>query len=373
MQHPAHNFLSSLQAAACACAVYGDDHASFAQQCGLASRAGLEALTGHSTLTVFFLEERVVANDHALPGRADEFSQLASLCRRHHADSLTLTAVPTGAQVGDFVRRLCAPFQRGVAVAHPFELGTAHAPASDAVPTGDGAETVKLVADVGCLWDSITHDGGVPAPESNGQLSQLITNIATSVSGSRASVLRLAAIKDMDEYTFVHTVNVAIQAAALAEAVGLSRPNVHAVIEAGLLHDIGKANIPSSILNKKGLLTDGERLIVQNHSVDGAAMLLERSHPNPIAVLVAYEHHMHIDGTGYPAPRRHERPHLASQIVQVADVFDALRTHRPYRAALPHEVAVETMWKSAGAKFDTDLLTTFFDRVATRSPVPQAA
>ena len=209
--------------------------------------------------------------------------------------------------------------------------------------------------------------------ESGGQMSRLIANISASVASSRSSVLRLAAVKDMDEYTFVHTVNVSIQSAALAEAVGLASDDVHAVIEAGLLHDIGKALIPPSILGKKGMLSDEERAVVERHPVDGAAMLLERNHPNRLAVIVALEHHMHIDGTGYPAARRGQRPHLASQIVQVADVFDALRTHRPYRAALPHDVAMEVMWKNAGTKFDADLLTTFFERVATRSPVPAAA
>ncbi len=365
MTHPARTFLSTLQAALSARAIYGEDHALFLRQSEAASAAAQAALSEHSPLALVFLPQRVICNDHVLPTRPDELDGLAARLAAHDADALTMTSAPTAAGVRDLLAFLASPPGTPAPSPAAFHVSRARASAPAAYP--QAPEPAVLTSQVHTLWGDMLQPGTESTPIPTEHLAQLVHHITASVAASRASILRLAAVKDMDEYTFVHTVNVAIQAAALAEAVGLSKSDVHAIIEAGLLHDIGKAAIPPEVLQKKAMLNDAERAVVQRHPVDGAAMLIERRHHNPIAVIVAFEHHMHIDGTGYPAPRRHHRPHLASQIVQVADVFDALRTHRPYRAALSHDEATKVMWQSAGSKFDKDLLTTFFQSVAPRT------
>ena len=92
-----------------------------------------------------------------------------------------------------------------------------------------------------------------------------------------------------------------------------------------------------------------------------------------VAAIVAYEHHMHLDGTGYPDRLRGNRPHLASQIVQQADVYDALRTHRPYRAAMTEKEACDLLCTGTGSKYDTPLVETFIERVASRVDAPPSA
>lgn len=380
--HPhTHTFLSALQAALCSRAVYGEDHSSFVQQSAGAARACAEMIASQGPVTVIFLDGRVIVNDRAAQGRAGEFGPLAARVAVHGMDALRVVGALSAQDVTSVVGFLSSaagsemPLWAGVSLArsHTLAGGGGTSDGGSGVASTSGLPDARtFVNQVETLWGAQTRAGDTSGADSE-QMSQLIASISASVAASRMSVLRLAAVKDMDEYTFVHTVNVSIQSAALAEAVGLSREHVYGVIEAGLLHDVGKASVPPHILGKKGMLNDAERDVIQQHPVDGAAMLLERNHPNHLAVIVALEHHMHIDGTGYPAPRRGRKPHLASQIVQVADVFDALRTHRPYRAALPHDVAMETMWKSAGTKFDRDLLSTFFERVAKHAPVPEAA
>lgn len=365
MTHPAHTFLTALQAALSARAIYGDDHALFSRQSETAAAAALPALAAQTPLAVVFLPQRVICNDHALTTRRDELDDLGARLATHGADALTMTAPPSAAAVRELLGFLASPAGSPMPAGGVFHLSRAQASTPAAPPLAP--EPAELTSHVHTLWGEVLQPGAESAAIPAEHLAQLVHHITASVAASRASILRLAAVKDMDEYTFVHTVNVAIQSAALAEAVGLSKAHVHAIIEAGLLHDIGKAAIPPEILQKKAMLNEAERAVVQRHPVDGAAMLIERKHHNPVAAIVAMEHHMHIDGTGYPAPRRHHRPHLASQIVQVADVFDALRTHRPYRAALSHDEATAIMWQSAGSKFDRDLLATFFQSVAPRT------
>jgi putative two-component system response regulator len=109
---------------------------------------------------------------------------------------------------------------------------------------------------------------------------------------------------------------------------------------------------------------------MERHTVDGAAILMSRPGCPDFAPIVAFEHHANIDGTGYPNLPRSKRPHLASQIVHVADVFDALRTNRPYRAALDAEKVRGMLLDAAGKSFDTALVNLFLERVVKLSPGP---
>ena len=121
-----------------------------------------------------------------------------------------------------------------------------------------------------------------------------------------------------------------------------------------LLHDIGKMFIPDEILNKPGRLTPEEWQIMEHHTTYGARFLLSVPNLPPLAPLVAYEHHMNLEGTGYPRPRRPYQINLISFIVTIADFYDALSTDRPYKRAISPRKVVEIMQKMDGQKiFET--------------------
>jgi len=205
------------------------------------------------------------------------------------------------------------------------------------------------------------------------RLTDLVESVRRAVPAAAAVWRQMAQVKDHDEYTFVHTVNVAILSAALAEAVGMNPNQVCDLTFAALLHDVGKQHTPLQILSKPGKLTDSERKQMERHTVDGAAILLGRLNVPDFAPVVAFEHHANLDGSGYPNLGRGRYPHLASQIVHIADIFDALRTNRPYRAAMSVEKVKEILTDGAGRSFDGVLLDVFLDSVVQVSdPQPES-
>jgi len=117
--------------------------------------------------------------------------------------------------------------------------------------------------------------------------------------------------------------------------------------------------VPRDILVKPGKLTDVERQVIQDHPVVGAKMLLRNTEPMELAAVVAYEHHIRLDGGGYPKLHDARGAQYASRIVHICDVYDALRTTRPYRDAWESERAMAYILDRAGVEFDPGIATSF--------------
>jgi putative nucleotidyltransferase with HDIG domain len=171
--------------------------------------------------------------------------------------------------------------------------------------------------------------------------------------------LPLLQLKSFDQYTTTHSSNVAVLAMGLAEYLGLGSREIRQFGVAGLLHDLGKVRIPKEILIKPGKLTEEEREVMQRHPVDGARLILERETRLETAAFVAYEHHIMLDGGGYPRLRYARDCHYASKLVHVCDVYDALCTDRPYRPAWESSRAVSYLGERAGHEFDPEIVQTF--------------
>lgn len=204
------------------------------------------------------------------------------------------------------------------------------------------------------------------------EAESLVRSLSVAMHGDQAFLIPLVRLKRSDQYTTTHAMNVSVLSMALAEFIGLAPGDVRAFGIAGLLHDLGKVAVPDDILNKPGKLTEEERAVMNRHPEDGARMILEAEEHLDLAAVVAYEHHIRIDGAGYPTFRHPRRPHRASELVHVCDVFDALRTHRPYRDAWAQERILGYIEEGAGSEFQRDMAHAFVrmmrqwsDRVAT--------
>src|SRR5207249_6041808 len=201
----------------------------------------------------------------------------------------------------------------------------------------------------------VQSKGSVPLAEAEA----VVRSLAVAMHGGQQVMLPLLQLKEFDQYTTTHSMNVAVLSMALAEFLGLSATDVRTFGIAGLLHDIGKVKIPLEVLTKPGKLTDEERALMNQHPVAGARMLLDVEEDLDLAAVVAYEHHIMINGGGYPALHYARECHHASKLVHVCDVYDALRTRRPYREAWSVEKTLGYLEERSGVEFDPELSGAF--------------
>jgi putative nucleotidyltransferase with HDIG domain len=189
----------------------------------------------------------------------------------------------------------------------------------------------------------------------------VVRSLAVAMHGESEMLIPLLTLREFDEYTTTHSLNVSVLTMALAEALGLPARDVRAFGVAGLLHDLGKTRVPVDILNKPGLLSDAERLIMQSHTVEGAKIILTSDRQLDLAATVAYEHHVMLNGGGYPLRHIARDNHFASTLVHVCDVYDALRTKRPYRDPWLSEEVLAFIEAGAGHDFDPAIARVFVD------------
>jgi HD-GYP domain-containing protein (c-di-GMP phosphodiesterase class II) len=173
----------------------------------------------------------------------------------------------------------------------------------------------------------------------------------------------LASLKSVNEYTFTHVTNVCILTMSLAEFIGFKGEYLHQIGVASLLHDIGKIFIPDEILSKPGLLTPQERRAIETHTVKGARYLMGIEGIPKLAVLAALEHHQKFDGNGYPSIKGGWTPNITSQLISVADVFDAMRSTRSYQTSHSIEKITGVLTKGKGTSFNPILVDHFLKMI----------
>lgn len=194
-------------------------------------------------------------------------------------------------------------------------------------------------------------------------INSVLNDIISQLLDNSNLVINLADIRTADNYTFSHSVNVAVMAITTGITLGLSKSQLQKIGIGSLLHDLGKINIPLSILNKNGSLSVEEFEEIKKHPRYGYDMVRMQDHMDPSSALIIYQHHERMHGKGYPEGLSSEQIHLFSRISAIADVYDALVSDRPYRIAfLPHEAF--HLLKSGGEEFDQNILPKFFQNIA---------
>lgn len=214
---------------------------------------------------------------------------------------------------------------------------------------GEEAEAIRW------MHEEVKAHGGLPLAEAEA----VVRSLSVAMHGDQQIVLPLLHLKEFDQYTTTHSMNVSVLAMALAEYMGMGAKDVRAFGVAGLLHDLGKTRIPLEILTKPGKLTPDEREVMNAHPAQGARIILEAEEKLDLAAVVAYEHHIMLNGGGYPRPHYGRACHRASNLVHVCDVYDALRTNRPYRDAWEAEKILPYLEGRAGMEFDPEVVAPF--------------
>jgi putative nucleotidyltransferase with HDIG domain len=339
MSDPVH-FLNAFAHALGAMTLYPDGHPSRERAVDAAfdELDGLWAPAGHPSFT--FLEDEVVF------GR-ERLSELKSWewGRRLIAAGIQRLETSEARQMRSLGIRFGAVGLEGQ------EPNDAPAPemATLDLALGEEAETFRW------MQTQVRSEGSVPFLEAEA----VVRSLSVAMHGDSRIVLPLLKLKEFDQYTTTHSLNVAVLSMGLAESLGCGPRDVRAIGVAGLLHDIGKIRIPIEVLTKPGKLTNQERGIMNQHPVNGARIIMQSDEDLGTAAIVAYEHHIMLNGSGYPKLHYSRECTMASRLVHVCDVYDALSTTRPYRDAWPSEQTMSYLQERAGDEFDPDLVAAF--------------
>lgn len=195
-----------------------------------------------------------------------------------------------------------------------------------------------------------------------------VQTLSVAMHVSQELVTPFVQLARSDAYTAGHCINVAILTMSMVERMDRPGPAVLAAGTAGLLHDIGKVEVPARILNKEGSLTEEEWSTVRQHPATGCKILLESGTRFRLAATVAYEHHLRPGGGGYPELNWPRPMSETARLVQVCDLYDALRSDRPYRDALPPTRVREVLTEERGSGLDADFVDTFNELIEERDP-----
>jgi putative nucleotidyltransferase with HDIG domain len=199
-------------------------------------------------------------------------------------------------------------------------------------------------------------------------LRDISKRIVEEILSNRSLMINLVDIKNIDNYTYEHSLNVAILSLVLSIELKLPRSELYKVFIGALLHDIGKAFLPASITKKRTPLTEEEEEIMKEHTKLGYEYLKESYGVDPKSRLVCLQHHELSNGSGYPSGYNSSQIHKFSKIVAIANIYDEMTSDSPNARAVPPNEAIEFLYASAGTLFDFDLVEMFSRKI---NPYPE--
>lgn len=195
------------------------------------------------------------------------------------------------------------------------------------------------------------------------QMCELVDSMIEPLAGSVGVINHLQMVPRQDDYTFHHSMNVAVTSGLLGRWLGYTEQNLKELILAGLLHDVGKMKIPPEILNKPGKLTVDEMEIMKQHTTRGY-QLIKRDANASLGVLCGIlQHHERMDGTGYPLKTAGDKIHPFAKIIAVADAYDAMTSDRVYHKKMAPFAVVELLVQEMFGKLDPTVCTMFLNNV----------
>ncbi len=319
----------------------------------------------------FFVDRRELAltiSDGTLVFEGVPIFQLNSSLElfMHRLGSIGVPAVifERGVSVADlesFVRFLHETKDQGLPVPAIAELlrqaGVRHIRVTEAEETEDDFTLAREIYGnaVDVIVRALQDVRGGRTP-SGAESDRAVREMDGMLTRNRDAMLALTLIKNFDEYTYNHSVNVSILSIAVAERLSVSEQERIHVGVAGLLHDVGKTQLALDLIRKPGTLTVEEFEEIKKHPEEGCSILGKMAHIQDKTRYMVREHHMRYDRTGYPRPEPEYRIHPHSQIIAVADCYDALTTMRSYQKARTPQQALDIMRKLSGKSLDPDLV-----------------
>ena len=196
----------------------------------------------------------------------------------------------------------------------------------------------------------------------------VVNQCSASIMRNPHALMWMAKIKHADEYTLEHCLNVSILAIAFGRHLRMTSTDIEKLGLCGLLHDIGKMQIPDEVLNKPGKLTDEEKKIMNSHPVNGRNLLMKSGDTPAYAIDAAFNHHERMDGKGYPRGLTSNEISSFSRVVSIVDAFDAMTSDRCYDRSRSTLEALKEIYKERGKQFDEELALEFIQLIGPYPP-----
>jgi putative nucleotidyltransferase with HDIG domain len=367
----AETFLRELQSAVSSRRLYAAEHPRNVVILDRLEAHVKELTAGRTEFSALSDADRLVTDDGLVESHTSVARGIFAALHQRGFDRLTVVRGLGRAELSAFIETMATLEGGGTAVLAP----SPHLTFTRLVRQMTPGATAGLGAWVG---GGLELDGGSSGPLEQVWLSidkgpvqleileGLVLALSQTVTHNREALIPLVALQSHDAYTVTHITNVAVVSMSLAAALGFSPAFVHDCGTAALLHDVGKLKVPPDVLSSPTKLTEAQLVLMKRHPEDGARMLMNIGRLPELATIVAFEHHIQYDGGGYPTVPPGWQVHVASEITHIADVYDALRSDRPYRKGLPPEVAAQMMNADTGRVFDPYVLKVFFEQVAPR-------
>jgi HD-GYP domain-containing protein (c-di-GMP phosphodiesterase class II) len=384
--------ISQLTAAVTNTGLYSPDHPQVAQYVEKAYATLAELLLERPEVTVMVIGNDLVAENRQLAatGAASFVNNFIRILKKKAVERLTFVAGLPGLEFRTFVQDLASPDAVSIRSTTFIKLGKVELRVRTSDEQASAGDLASSLAGLPETLSDGQQEGlqkllSLSAEELN-ELKELYLSVKRHkkidirgvddmvkgfIRGFRQEInplSLLASLKSTHEYTFTHVTNVCILTMSQAESLGFSGEHLHNIGVASLLHDVGKVFIPEEILSKTGKLTDEERKIMETHSLKGARYLMGIEGIPKLAVLAALEHHLRYDGSGYPSIKGGWQPNIVSQVITVADVFDAMRSKRSYQEAHPIEKIVNVLNMGRGKTFNGMLVERFLKLIRYQPP-----
>jgi len=315
-----------------------------------------------NSLAIGIVGEDLVVGEIPVPRAAENMGELMRRLQQAGVERIVIEKGVDAAEITALIQALAAADPSGVAgltdLRH-IRVGRLQVEKRVDAPAGDVATFKRLYDDAvsvaGKLWNTAQKEGKSDPNAGRG----IVDSLAQAVAQNRTALLALTALKNYDNYTFTHMVNVSILTMGQARGLGIDGSLLREFGLSALMHDIGKVKTPTEVLNKPEKLDDREFEIMKRHTVDGAEILRRTPEMPTLAPIVAFEHHLRLDGTGYPVGAKRGQLNLATMLCGVADVYDAMRSQRHYQEAFPTDRILAVLQRNDGKQFDQNLVRRF--------------
>ena len=363
----AEELIRRLSAAVRGAQLYAADHPIVQRGVNALADTVTQALATHPSLTIGIVHDDLVVGDSPVPRAAETLGELMRRLQQAGIERIVIEGGVEPEEITELVQNIARADGGSAAPAPPqlkhIRVGRLQVEQRVDSNVADMAAFKKLYEDaVGIaerLWDSANTEGAPDADAARG----IVDSLAQAVAQNRTALMALTALKNYDNYTFTHMVNVSILTMGQARGLGIDGGLLRQLGLAALMHDIGKVKTPSEILNKPEQLTNTEFEILKRHTVDGAEILRQTPEMPSLAPIVAFEHHLRADGTGYPVGVSRPQLNVATMLCGIADVYDAMRSQRVYQQAFPTDRILGVLQRNDGKQFDQNLVRRFVQLV----------